>query len=144
MKIILYVKTVSGTEFHKACKQAEVELAKDVMKDTRLFVPAKTGVFSDNTRVDKNEVVYTADYVHYLWRGKVMVNRETGKGPRYIPGVGLRYKKGTKLIETDRNLVFTTDMHPKAQSHWMEASYAKNAEKWAGDAERAVKHFLGK
>lgn len=49
MKIILYVKTISGTEFHKACKQAEVEMAKDVMKDTRLFVPAKRA-FSPTTR----------------------------------------------------------------------------------------------
>lgn len=144
MKIILHVKTISGTEFHKACKQAETALAVQVLKDTRPFVPALTGVFSNLARVDKNEVVYTGDQVRYLYEGKVMVDAATGKGPMNIPDVGLRWHKGATLTPTEKDLVFTTDMHPKAQAHWMEASYEQNAEKWANVGEKAVKYYLGR
>lgn len=144
MKIVLKIKPIKAAAFRTACKAAEVTMATQIMKDTVPFVPAQNGVFFNDTRTDGNEIVYTADQVRYLWYGKVMVNRDTGKGPMNIPGVGLRYKKGTKLIPTDRNLVFTTNKHPQAQSHWMEASYKKNRKKWAKDAEKAVKHFLGK
>lgn len=144
MKIILHVKTISGTEFHKACKQAETALAVQVLKDTRPFVPALTGVFSNLARVDKNEVVYTGDQVRYLYEGKVMVDAATGKGPMNIPDVGLRWHKGATLTPTEKDLVFTTDMHPKAQAHWMEASYEQNAEKWAAVGEKAVKYYLGR
>ncbi len=144
MKIILHVKTVSGAEFHKACKQAETALAVQVLKDTRPFVPALTGVFSNLARVDKNEVVYTGDQARYLYEGKVMVDAATGKGPMNIPDVGLRWHKGATLTPTEKDLVFTTDMHPKAQAHWMEASYEQNAEKWAAVGEKAVKYYLGR
>lgn len=144
MKIILHVKIVSGAEFHKACKQAETALAMQVLKDTRPFVPALTGVFSNLARVDKNEVVYTGDQVRYLYEGKVMVDAATGKGPMNIPDVGLRWHKGATLTPTEKDLVFTTDMHPKAQAHWMEASYEQNAEKWANVGEKAVKYYLGR
>lgn len=144
MKIILHVKTISGAEFHKACKQAETALAVQVLKDTRPFVPALTGAFSNLARVDKNEVVYTGDQVRYLYEGKVMVDAATGKGPMNIPDVGLRWHKGATLTPTEKDLVFTTDMHPKAQAHWMEASYEQNAEKWANVGEKAVKYYLGR
>ena len=144
MKVILHVKTISGTEFHKACKQAEKALAVQVLKDTRPFVPALTGAFSNLARVDKNEVVYTGDQARYLYEGKVMVDAATGKGPMNIPDVGLRWHKGATLTPTAKDLVFTTDMHPKAQAHWMEASYEQNAEKWANVGEKAVKYYLGR
>ena len=93
MRITLKIKTVSGKNFKSACKAAEITMAKQIMTDTEPYVPALTGVFSNRTRTDGNEIVYTADQVWYLWYGKVMVNRDTGKGPMNIPGVGLRYKK---------------------------------------------------
>lgn len=143
MKIILHVKTISDKEFHKACKQAETALAVQVLKDTRPFVPALTGVFSNLARVDKNEVVYTGDQVRYLYEGKVMVD-ELGRHAVYIKDVGWRHRKGAKLHATEKDLVFTTDMHPNAQAHWMEASYEQNAEKWANVGEKAVKYYLGR
>lgn len=141
MKIILHVKTISGSEFHKACKQAEAEIAKDVMKDTSEFVPFLNGVLEKNTRVQGNEVVYIADYVYYLWRGKVMVD-EQGRHAVFYEGKGWRHRKDSHLHPIDKDLVFTKQHHPKAQARWMEASYEQNVEKWAGDAERAVKAFL--
>ena len=134
MKITLKIKAIKGREFKAAC-------ATQALKDTTPYVPALTGAFSNLARVDGNEIVYTGDQAAYLYAGKVMVD-EMGRHAVYIKDVGWRHRKGAKLHAIDKDLVFTTDMHPKAQAHWVEASYEENAEKWALVGERAVKLWL--
>lgn len=142
MNITLKIKVTTGKEFKAACKDAEVVAATQALKDTTPFVPALTGVFSNMARTDGNVIVYTGDQALYLYEGKVMVDAATGSGPMNIPDVGFRWHKGATLKPTDRNLVFSTGMHPDAQSHWMDASYAKNGKRWAKVAEKAVIYFL--
>lgn len=141
MKITLKIKAITGREFKAACTAAEAVVATQALKDTTPYVPALTGAFSNLARVDGNEIVYTGDQAAYLYAGKVMVD-EMGRHAVYIKDVGWRHRKGAKLHAIDKDLVFTTDMHPKAQAHWMEASYEENAEKWALVGERAVKLWL--
>ena len=141
MKITLKIKVIKGHEFKAACTAAEAVVATQALKDTTPYVPALTGAFSNLARVDGNEIVYTGDQAAYLYAGKVMVD-EMGRHAVYIKDVGWRHRKGAKLHAIDKDLVFTTDMHPKAQAHWMEASYEENAEKWALVGERAVKLWL--
>lgn len=141
MKITLKIKVIKGREFKAACTAAEAVVATQALKDTTPYVPALTGAFSNLARVDGNEIVYTGDQATYLYAGKVMVD-EMGRHAVYIKDVGWRHRKGAKLHAIDKDLVFTTDMHPKAQAHWMEASYEENAEKWALVGERAVKLWL--
>lgn len=141
MKIVVQIGVVSGGDVHKACKLAEPELAKNVLKDTAPFVPALTGVFSAAARVQGNEVVYIGDQAKYLYYGKVMID-EHNRHAVFYEGIGWRHRKYAKLHAIDKDLVFTKDMHPEAQSHWMEASYEKSAEKWAREAEAMViKHL---
>lgn len=141
MKITLKIKVIKGREFKAACTAAEAVVVTQALKDTTPYVPALTGAFSNLARVDGNEIVYTGDQAAYLYAGKVMVD-EMGRHAVYIKDVGWRHRKGAKLHAIDKDLVFTTDMHPKAQAHWMEASYEENAEKWALVGERAVKLWL--
>lgn len=141
MKLTVNIKTLPAKEFKKAVKKAEKILAEQVLKDTDPFVPAKTGTFSKLAYTVGNEIIYTGDQARYLYEGKVMVDEE-GDGPRYYPSIGWRYRKGSKLHAIDKNLVFTTDMHPDAQSHWMEASEAKNGDKWARVAENAIAKMI--
>lgn len=141
MKITLKIKVIKGREFKAACTAAEAVVATQALEDTTPYVPALTGAFSNLARVDGNEIVYTGDQAAYLYAGKVMVD-EMGRHAVYIKDVGWRHRKGAKLHAIDKDLVFTTDMHPKAQAHWMEASYEENAEKWALAGERAVKLWL--
>lgn len=141
MKITLKIKVIKGREFKAACTAAEAVVATQALKDTTPYVPALTGAFSNLARVDGNEIVYTGDQAAYLYAGKVMVD-EMGRHAVYIKDVGWRHRKGAKLHAIDKDLVFTTDMHSKAQAHWMEASYEENAEKWALVGERAVKLWL--
>lgn len=111
-------------------KKLENALAWQILKDTDEFVPALTGSFAIISHVIGNVIVYPGPYARYLWHGKAMVNAATGKGPRYIPEVGWRWPKGAILKPTSRPLKFNTSVHAKAQSHWMDASRAKNMKKW--------------
>ena len=54
----------------------------------------------------------------YLYFGKKMVNAKTGKGPALIPGVGYRYRKGTVLKVTDKDLNYTKTHNPLAGPYW--------------------------
>lgn len=128
-------------KFKKAAKQAEKVLAVQILKDTDPFVPAQTGVFSKLAYTYDNNIVYQGDQARYLYEGKVMVD-EQNRHAVYIKDVGWRHRKGAKLHAIDKDLVFTTDMHPEAQAHWMEASEDKNAEKWARVAEKAIDKYL--
>lgn len=143
MKFTVTIKGVNGKELVNACDQAQLALAVQVMKDTVPFVPALTGTFSNQARVDNNTVVYVGEQVNYLWNGKVMVD-EQGRHAVYYKDVGFRHRKGAKLHPIDKDLVFTTDMHPNATSHWMDVSYEQNAEKWAEVGRKAVLTYLGR
>lgn len=109
--------------------KAALTVAIQVQKDTSPYVPFLTGSLDTRTRVVGNTVIYPAPYARFLYYGKVMVDPNTGS--TYAP------KGGTKVV-TDRDLVFTTDFHPQAQSHWFEASKAQNLDKWIRVAQKAV------
>ena len=70
------------------------------------YMPYRTGALSTKLKYIKSptEIEVLARYARYQYYGKVMVNSKTGKGPALIPGVGYRYKKGTILEATDKNL----------------------------------------
>ncbi len=131
-----------------ACSKAEHELAIQVEEDTEPFVPASGNAAGliNRTRVIGNTILYPGPYAKYLYYGKVMVNRETLKGPRhFIDKYGneqIKFPKGSKLVATDRDLHFNKHFHRQAQSHWFEASKAQNLQKWLRVAEKAVKNDL--
>lgn len=112
-----------------SCTEAEHIIAVQVEKDTKPFVPMLTGSLMNRTEVKGDTIIYAGPYARFLYYGKVMVDPDTGS-----PWAGA----GATKVVTDRNLVFTTDFHGQAQSHWVEASKAQNAEKWRRVAEKAV------
>lgn len=117
----------------EGCTKAEHIVALQVRKDTSPYVPALTGDLDRRTRVDGSKVIYPGPQSRYLYYGKLMVDPETGSS--YAP------KGGTKVL-TDKDLVFSKEVHGQAQSHWFEASKAENLEKWVRVSDKAVKHDL--
>ena len=117
----------------EGCTKAEHTVALQVRKDTSPYVPALTGDLDRRTRVDGSKVIYPGPQSRYLYHGKLMVDPETGSS--YAP------KGGTKVL-TDKDLVFSKEVHGQAQSHWFEASKAENLEKWVRVSDKAVKHDL--
>lgn len=133
-----------STDLVGAAKQAEHAMAVQAAKDTEPYVPAMTKSLVNRTQVKGNRIIYPGPYARYLYYGKVMVNALTGKGPMVIPNVGPRYKKGTKLKPTNRDLDIKTTKHKNAQAHWFEASKAQNLEKWKRVAAGVIKRYGGK
>jgi hypothetical protein len=127
LKFSVYTDGLDGVSsvLRHAADKAETVVAVQAMKDTEPFVPMLTGSLKNRTYIDQNQIIYPGPYARYLYYGKAM------EGPVYGP-----------KHATDRDLVFTTDFHPSAQSHWFEASKAQNLEKWVRVAEKAVKNGL--
>lgn len=125
-----------------ASEKAEHTVAIQVQKDTSPYVPFLTGSLDTRTRVDGSYIIYPGPYARYLYYGKVMVDAATGKGPmRIVSKDGtevIRFRKGATLKPIDRDLKIQRSMHPKAQSHWFEASKAKNLPKWLRVAKEAT------
>ena len=117
----------------EGCTKAEHIVALQVRKDTSPYAPALTGDLDRRTRVDGSKVIYPGPQSRYLYYRKLMVDPETGSS--YAP------KGGTKVL-TDKDLVFSKEVHGQAQSHWFEASKAENLEKWVRVSDKAVKHDL--
>lgn len=136
------INTTLAEQLADVADYAERVVAQQVLKDTSPFVPMLTGSLNQRSRVYGNEVIYPGPYARYLYYGKVMVNAQTGKGPKnFVDKNGtpiLRFPKGSKLKATDKDLVFTKAYHPNAQSHWFEASKAQNLKKWERVAAKAV------
>jgi len=104
-------------------------VAQQVRKDTSPYVPFLTGNFDRSTRVIGNAVIYPGPFARFLYYGKVMIDPDTGS-----PWA----RKGATKVLTDRDLVFTDQHHPDAQSFWFEASKTQNLDKWLRVAKEAV------
>ncbi len=114
----------------------ERKMARQIMEDTRTFVPADTLSLDSRTHIIGNNIVYPGPYARYLYYGNRMVDSVTGRGPMYIPNVGWRWHKGATLVATNTPLNISTAVHPDATSHWMDASKARNMEQWKKVAAR--------
>lgn len=116
-------------------KRAQQWLGDRVLEDSRAYMPLLTGGLQQrsHTEDDGKKVVFPGPTAGYLYRGKVMVDAATGKGPRKIPtGPGeyiLRFNKGAKLVPTSRDLTYS---NPQAVPEWFEHTKRLHAQFWIG------------
>ena len=98
----------------------QMQLTRIINKRITRYMPHRTGALSTKLKYIKSptEIEVLAHYAQYQYYGKVMVNAKTGKGPALIPGVGYRYRKGTVLKATDRNLSYDTTKNKLAGPFW--------------------------
>ena len=103
-------------------KDGDVQMQTTRIINKRLtrYMPYRTGALATKLKYIKSptEIEVIAPYARYQYYGKVMVNAKTGKGPALIPGVGYRYKEGTVLKATDRDLQYDTTKNPEAGPFW--------------------------
>lgn len=140
---------LSMSRFDKQFRKAQYQLDGNVMNSMVPFMPFENGDFIKVTRAHSAAVqgsgeVYAAfgPQGRYLYEGKVMVDSETGKGPRKIPtGPGeyvLRFRKGAILKETNRPLQYTKAHNHKATDHWFDAAKEKDGKKWIKKAKETA------
>jgi hypothetical protein len=129
------------SRFDAQFQRAQYLLDGEVMNSMVPFMPHLNGTFINVTRAASAATQGTGEVYaaygpqgRYLYEGKVMVDSATGKGPMKIAtGPGeyvLRYRKGSKLVATDRPLRYTKTHNPAAQDHWFDAAKAADGKKW--------------
>lgn len=115
----------------RVCTKAENKVAQAIKQDTSPYVPARNKVLDNTTRVDGNLIIYNQPYARFLYFGKLMVDPKTGS-----PFAEKDARKVKAVPERDLN--FSRAVNVYAQSHWFEASKAKNLQKWVRVAQKAV------
>lgn len=132
---------LSLDRFSKQFKEAQQWLGDRVLEDCKPYMPHLTGNFQQRSHTENGgaRVVFPGPYARYLYMGKVMVDKVTGRGPMKIydaPGGSyiLRYREGAELIPTDRPLQYTKQHHPQATDHWFDAAKAKHQDYWIDGA----------
>lgn len=114
----------------------QMQLTRIVNKRITRYMPYRTGTLSSlpvKRIISPTEIEVAANYARYQYYGKVEVNAKTGKGPAFIPGVGYRYRKGTVLKATERDLNYDLTKHPKAGPFWDRRMMASEAAQIAHD-----------
>ena len=98
----------------------QMQLTRIVNKRITKYMPFRSGALATKLKYIKSptEIVVNAPYARYQYYGKVMVNSKTGKGPALIPGVGFRYRKGTTLKVTNRDLEYDITKNQRAGPFW--------------------------
>lgn len=129
-------------------KNGDVQMQVTRIINNRItkYMPFRTGVLSTKSKRIKSptEIEVAAPYALYMYYEKVMVNSKTGKGPAFIPGVGYRYRKGTVLKATERDLNYDLTKHPKAGPFWDRRMMASEAAQIAHDIQVYVNRSGGK
>lgn len=122
--------------FNTRVREAQQWLGDRVLEDCKACMPLGSGNTGglqqrSHTEDDGKRVVFPGPYARYLYYGKVMVDRETGKGPRKIPMSSgdyiLRFRKGAKLIATNRPLKYSD---PQAVPEWFEHAKRQYEQFW--------------
>lgn len=127
--------------FEGQYSRAQFELDNMVMTSMEPYMPMQNGVFIEVTRGMSSAIAGSGKVVaaappmgRFLYEGKVMVDSVTGKGPAKIPvGPGeymLRYRKGAKLIATDRPLQYSKNKHSNATDHWFDEAKKNHGAEW--------------
>lgn len=118
-------------------KNGDVQMQVTRIINNRItkYMPFRTGVLSTKSKRIKSptEIEVSAPYALYMYYGKVMVNAKTGKGPGFIPGVGYRYRFGTKLKATERDLNYDTSKYARSGPFWDRRMMASEAAQIAHD-----------
>lgn len=125
----------------------QMQVTRTVNQRITRYMPKLTGVMSTDQKFIKSptEIEVATNYATYQYFGKVMVNAATGKGPMNIPGVGLRYRKGTILKATDRDLKYTKDpSHDRAGPLWDKRMMAAEGTQIAAEIQAYVDRKKGK
>ena len=120
---------------------------QNVLRRIKRYMPFQTGITYKitviQTDIRRPRIVTDVPYARYLYHGKVMVNSKTGKGPALIPGVGYRYRKGTTLMPTNRDLEYTRTKNPLAGPYWDRTLVAHEGPAMVADLQRYMNRGNG-
>lgn len=124
----------------KPATETEHALAVQVEKDTRPFVPRRTGHLVNSAQVEKNVITYRAPGVRSLYFGNKVVDPETGIVGFPIGNGEFRSRKGVKKV-LDKTKKYT---YTSGGAYWLRESRKANIEKWWLFAKKELRSNVGK
>ena len=121
----------------------QMQLTRIINKRITRYMPFRTGALATKLKhiTSPTEITVIAPYARYQYYGKAMVNAKTGKGPALIPGVGYRYRKGTILKATDRDLEYDKTKNPEAGAFWDRRLMAAEKDAIAADIQDYIRRI---
>lgn len=116
-----------------------------VNKRITRYMPFKSGVLATKLKfqASPSSIIVLGPYANYQYRGKVMVNANTGEGTAFIPGVGYRYKKGTVPKDTNRPLRYDKSKNPDAGPLWDERLVENEMDAMIADLKNYIRRKEG-
>lgn len=87
--------------------------ANEWWKDITPYAPMETGTTSESVKIRPKEIEYTAPQAHYLHKGELMVDSETGSS--YA-------RKDSKKVYAGKELNISRARHPLATKEWDKAA----------------------
>lgn len=110
------------SKYYANIDKAQEALIYQIKTDTEQYVPARDLTLSNSAHAenDNTELVYSTPYARFQYMGKLMVD---ARGSAYA-------LKGTKKHVVDKNLVYGTERHPSATSHWYEVAEERYKDSW--------------
>ena len=131
----------------KQMNDAQYWLDSYVMECMEPLMPKQTGTFIHVTEGISQSLAGTGIVCaaappmgRYLYEGKVMVDKATGKGPMKIPnGPGeyiLRFREGAVLEATNRPLHYSTHANPAVTDHWFDEAKKIHGKEWVEEVKK--------
>ena len=118
----------------KPCQEAEHALALQVEKDTRPFVPRRTGALVNNAQVDGNVITYRGPGVRSLYFGKKVIDPDLKIVGFPIGNGEFRSRKGVKKVRSEvKKYTYTS-----GGAFWFAESKKTNIGKWARFARKEI------
>lgn len=126
--------------------KAQYWLDNQVMTDMLPYMPMDTSAMQKLAQARSRALAGTGEviaaagpYGRYLYMGKVMVDSVTGKGPSKIftgpNSYILRFRRGSKLVATERNLTFS---RAGATARWFDTAKKTNLQAWINGVKARV------
>lgn len=119
----------------KPCSAAERAVAIQAERDTRPYVPRKTGKLVTSAKVLGKIVVYPGPYAGVLYRGHLVVDPKTRAAGFPIGNGEFRSRKNAKKVLSARKMHF---QHGTAE--WFAESKRANIGKWRTVAVKEITH----
>ena len=132
---------VDLSRFERQFRDAQFALDSAIMTSMVPFMPMEAGNFIQRTRMISASMAGTGTVCaaappmgRFLYEGKVMVDSETGRGAFPIensPGeIIFRFRKGAKLVATDKALNYFKGANPQVTDHWFDKAKKQDLKQW--------------
>ena len=133
---MVYSELKFDLDFRKLAKRLDIAqetLINQIKEDTEKYVPAKSLDLASSAHPENynQELVWSGPYARFQYGGKVMTDEKgrtrVGKGER-------------KPIVTNRNLIYTKNIHPQARDHWYAEAEKRHKNEWIKKVKDVVRH----